>query len=80
MPALGIFGDEIPHRLFADPAGFGNSCHLELRGRRSDVRIKARSRSGDQIDGYKFPRIFRLSAGDICIHTIDELLIGRTQV
>ncbi len=80
LPSLRVLGDEFPQRFFAHAARFRNARDLELRGGRRNVGIKPRSRRCDHIDRDGRARILCWRAGDICVHAIDEFLIGGPKV
>src|SRR5277367_6644008 len=80
LARLSVALNEPLYLIFRNPTLPGDSRDLKLSRCGRDVGIEPGSRSRYQINGHGLAGIVRLVAGYICLHPVNQVLIGRTQL
>ena len=80
LPALGLRVDQPPDVGLAGMPLAGDARHLEVRGRRRDVRVEARRRRRDEIDGDWNTRVLAPRGLDVGRDGFDQFLVGRAEL
>ena len=76
LAAFGVTDDELADGGFGEVALVGDAGDLEVSGGGCDVGIKARSGSGDEVDGDVGVGVILLECGDVSRYAVDEFFVG----
>ena len=80
LTALGVRGDERANVRLRHPSFLCDAWHLEIGGRRRQVRIEPGRRGGHQVDRDRRAGVLLARRLDVGGNVVDELLVGRPEL